>query len=108
VDSVFRTFDEEVTESSREHIVSAGAAGEILSQYYYADGTLLTYDEDYETNAFPLDGMRKVVKRICLAGGINKAESILAAAHAGYYTILLTDSLTARRLYELVRSEIMK
>ena len=75
---------------------------------YYADGTLLTYDEDYETNAFPLDGMRKVTRRICLAGGIQKAESMLAAARAGYYTVLITDSQTARRLYQLVRSEIMK
>jgi hypothetical protein len=82
-----------------------------LQNYWVSIGLpvrLLTYDEDYETNAFPLDGMRKVAKRICLAGGINKAESILAAAHAGYYTVLLTDSLTARRLYELVRSEIMR
>ena len=108
IDASCKAFDEEVSDTSRERLMNSGAAGEILSQYYYADGTLLTYDEDYETNAFPLDGMRKVAKRICLAGGINKAESILAAAHAGYYTVLLTDSLTARRLYELVRSEIMR
>ena len=52
--------------------------------------------------------MKKVAKRICLAGGGNKAESILAAARAGYFTVLVTDSQTARRLYELVRGEIMK
>lgn len=108
IEASCRSFDEEVSDSSRERLMNSGAAGEILSQYYYADGTLLTYDEDYETNAFPLDSMRKVTRRICLAGGIQKAESMLAAARAGYYTVLITDSQTARRLYQLVRSEIMK
>ena len=108
IEASCKAFDEEVSDTSRERLMNAGAAGEILSQYYYADGTLLTYDESYETYAFPLDSMKKVAKRICLAGGINKAESILAAARAGYYTVLVTDSQTARRLYELLCSEIMK
>jgi DNA-binding transcriptional regulator LsrR (DeoR family) len=33
---------------------------------------------------------------------------MLAAARAVYYTVLITDSQTARRLYQLVRNEIMK
>jgi len=108
IDASCKAFDEEVSDTSRERLMNSGAAGEILSQYYYADGTLLTYDESYETNAFPLDGMNRVARRICLAGGGNKAESLLAAARAGYFTTLVTDSQTARRLYQLVRSEIMK
>ena len=108
IDASCKAFDEEVSDASRERLLGSGAAGEILSQYYYADGSLLTYDESYETNAFPLDCMDNVRRRICLAGGGNKAESILAAAHAGYFTVLVTDSQTARRLYELVRGEIMK
>ena len=108
IDASCKAFDEEVSDTSRERLMNSGAAGEILSQYYYADGTLMTYDESYETNAFPLDGMNRVARRICLAGGGNKAESLLAAARAGYFTTLVTDSQTARRLYQLVRSEIMK
>ena len=108
IEASLRAFDEEVSETSRERLMNAGAAGEILSQYFYADGTLLTYDESYETNAFPLDSMKRVAKRICLAGGTDKAESMLAAARAGYYTVLVTDSQTAHRLYQLMRSEIIK
>ena len=108
IDASCKAFDEEVSDASRERLMNSNAAGEILSQYFYADGNLLTYDESYETNAFPLDSMKNVEKRICLAGGANKAESILAAARAGYYTVLVTDSACARRLYHLLRSEIME
>lgn len=108
VDSVFRTFDEEVTESSREHIVSAGAAGEILSQYYFEDGSLLPPDESYVINAFPLEKLKTVPKTICLSGGVQKAGAILAAARAGYFRILITDSVTARELYNRLRREIIQ
>lgn len=108
IDASCKAFDEEVSDASRERLMNSGAAGEILSQYFYTDGSLLTYDESYETNAFPLTSMEHVKKRICLAGGANKAESILAAARAGYYTVLVTDSAAARKLYHLVRSEVME
>jgi len=108
IEASCRFFDEEVPDASRERLMNSGAAGEILSQYFYADGHLLTYDESYETNAFPLDGMPGVRRRICLAGGVGKAESILAAARAGYITVLVTDTETARKLYHLVRSELMQ
>ena len=108
IDASCKAFDEEVSDDSRERLLASGAVGEILSQYYYTDGSLLTYDESYETNAFPLDCMKNVPKRICLAGGANKAESILAAARAGFFNILVTDGEAARRLYHLLRDEIME
>ena len=108
IDASCKAFDEEVSEESRERLLRSGAAGEILSQYFAADGSLLTYDESYETNAFPLEDMKNVRQRICLAGGTNKADAILAAARAGFYTVLVTDITAARRLYELVRSDIVQ
>ena len=108
IDAGCKAFDEEVPDASRERLMNSGAAGEILSQYYNADGGLLAYDESYETNAFPLEQMKKVPKRFCIAGGANKAESILSAARAGFYTVLVTDSAAARALYHLVRSEVMQ
>ena len=108
IDASCKAFDEEVSDASRERLMNSGAAGEILSQYFYTDGSQLTYDESYETNAFPLDDMKKVRRRICLAGGANKAESILAAARAGYCTVLISDSMAGRRLYNLVRNEMME
>ena len=108
VDAVFRTFDEEVTESSRAHIVSAGAAGEILSQYYFADGSLLPQDDSYVIHAFPLAKLKAVPRTICISGGLQKAGAILAAARAGYFRTLITDTVTARELYNRLRREMIQ
>ena len=40
---------------------------------------------------------------ICLAGGPEKAESILAAARLHYFDTLVTDSNTALAFYEMCR-----
>lgn len=99
-------FDEEVSDDAMERISRSEVVGDILSQFFFADGSLLAPDESYHTNAFPLEKLPALPRTICLAGGINKAEALLTAARAGYFKILITDSLTAQALYEKIRSEI--
>ena len=99
-------FDDEVSEASLARIEHSGVVGDILSQFFFEDGSLLEADESYYTNALPLERLPELPRTICLAGGQEKTVAILAAARAGYFKILITDTNTAQALYEQIRREI--
>ena len=88
---------------------------ETLGVRFYApgeDGTVvpqrptLTVPDFRRTNrtAFPAGKLRDVPKVICLAGGREKVPALIAAARAGFYNTLVTDSVTAEAIYEGIRS----
>ena len=99
-------FDEEVSASALERISKAGVIGDILSQFFFEDGTLLEQDDSYQMNAFLIENLKPLARTICLAGGPAKTEPILTAARAGFFKILITDTQTAKALYERIRREI--
>jgi len=80
------------------------AIGDILSQFYRSDGSLVPQVPGYELTAFEADKLREVPKVICLAGGRDKVPSLIAAARAGFYNMLVTDSVTAEAIYDAIRS----
>ena len=71
---------------------------------YQADGTLVPEISGYERVAFDAADLRRVRKVICLAGGRDKVPALIAAAKAGYYNMLVTDSVTAEAIYTTIRS----
>lgn len=99
-------FDGEVSGDSRRRIEEADVRGDILSQYFFRDGQLLQTDGSYHTNAFPAGRLKSLPQSICLAGGSHKTEGILAAARAGYFNVLITDTRTAKEMYNRLRSEM--
>ena len=105
-ESGFSLFEEEVSESALTRITRADVVGDILSQFFFEDGTLLTPDESYHTNAYPAARLRTLSRSICLAGGREKVVPLLTAARAGYFKTLITDTRTAHALYEQIRREI--
>ena len=82
----------------------AQAAGDVLTQYFQADGSLIPDIPGYERIAFDASVLRQVRKVICLAGGRDKVTALIAAAKAGYYNMLVTDSVTAEAIYDAIRS----
>ena len=80
------------------------AVGDILRPFFQTDGTLVPDLPGYERTAFAAAKLRDVPKVICLAGGKEKVPALIAAARAGYYNILVTDSVTAEAIYESIRS----
>ena len=78
----------------------------MLAQFFYKDGTPLDLQEYYRQTAFSIEKLANVPKTICLAGGADKVDAIYAGAKAGFFKTLVTDSVTARLLYEKIRRQI--
>ena len=85
-------------------LVANHAIGDVLSQFFRADGTLVPELPGFERTAFPAERLREVPKVICLAGGLEKVPALITAARAGFYNTLVTDSVTAEAIYEGIRS----
>ena len=85
----------EVSQKYRQIIESSNTVGDILSQFFYDDGTVFDLKPDYEQISYPIQNLRNINKVICLAGGAAKANGIIAAARNGFFDILITDSVTA-------------
>ena len=101
---VRRFFVSEVSPRFASQLRENGAVGDVLSQFYREDGSLVPEAPGYERTVFDAEALRRVPKVICLAGGAGKASSLVAAARAGYYNTLVTDSVTAGAIYETLRS----
>jgi len=95
----------ELPGSMRDALRDSGAVGDILGQFFLADGSVVDIGDGYERLSFDLARLRALKRVLCLAGGPDKAAGIAAAARAGYITDLYTDEATARALYELVSGD---
>lgn len=97
-------FITEVTTRSPERILLSQAVGDVLTHFFRADGTLVPEISGYERVTFDAASLRQVPKVICLAGGRDKVPALIAAARAGFYNMLVTDSVTAEAIYDTIRS----
>lgn len=90
----------ELSRKYEEIIAGTNTLGDILSQFFYTDGTVFNLKPDYEQVSFPIQRLRNINKVICLAGGAAKTDGIIAAARNGFFNILVTDSVTAKIILE--------
>ena len=74
------------------------AAGDVCTTYFGDDGQPLLFDGSDRVISTGLDVLRRVPVVIAVAAGQEKVTSIVAAASAGWFTHLVTDSLTATAL----------
>ena len=83
-----------------------GMVGDISLQYFNAEGDGSPFrDFNSRVAGLPLEKLRLVPKKICIAAGREKAAAIRAAIRGGYVNILVTDTECARALIE-AESEI--
>lgn len=75
-----------------------GAAGDVASRFYDAEGVPVRFEGVDRIVATPLERFRELPHCIAVATGEDKVPSILAAARAGYFTDLVTDAETATAL----------
>lgn len=99
-------FVEELGEDYAQQISGSAVVGDILAQFFFEDGSGLDLQERYRQTAFSIEKLHKIPKTICLAGGPEKVDAIYAGAKAGFFKTLVTDSVTARLLYEKIRRQI--
>ncbi len=81
-------------------LLNKGAVGESFGYYFNEQGEII-----YSTTSVGLDlkDLHKIDKVIAVAGGVEKAEAILAAVSPEYQDILICDENTARKIINLRR-----
>jgi DNA-binding transcriptional regulator LsrR (DeoR family) len=88
-----------ITHEDRRWLREEGAVGDVIGHFLDVQGRLVTAATDLLTPiCLGLDQLRAIPERICMAGGPDKHDMLLATVRAGLMTRLLTDERTAERL----------
>ncbi len=85
-------------QSEIDAYVAQGAVGVIIGRFIDADGHATTGELDSRMVGISLDELRQMPSRICVAGGAQKIDAMLATLKGGYATHLVTDTATAEAL----------
>lgn len=92
-----------ITEFSDEYIRKVsqkGICADILAQFFYQSGEIFDLDDSYDHVAYDIKSLKTLKSVICLAGGTDKVTGIITAAKCGFIKTLITDSMTARLIFE--------
>jgi deoxyribonucleoside regulator len=79
--------------------------GDVCARYFDIAGHFVEDEEYKRIIGIPVESLRAIKKIICVAGGIEKAYSLLGALKAGLITILVTDEQTATAVMEAKRED---
>jgi DNA-binding transcriptional regulator LsrR (DeoR family) len=85
-----------------------GAVGEICLRYFDAGGKEMKHQIEERVISIDAKTMKKIPRRIAVAGGERKLEAIRAAIEGGWVNVLITDAETARNLLEAPRLNMRK
>ncbi|MDD2235290.1 MAG: sugar-binding domain-containing protein [Desulfitobacteriaceae bacterium] len=94
-----------ISEFSDEYIgkiTNKGICGDILAQFFFPDGKIYDIEDSYDHVSFDIRKLKGIRSVICLAGGAEKVNGIITAAKAGFIKTLITDSITAGLIFELL------
>jgi DNA-binding transcriptional regulator LsrR (DeoR family) len=84
-----------------EQIRASGAVGDIAGSHFSAHGQFVCSEFYERLVTIRFDDLIHIPIRLAVAGGSGKIEPILGALRGGLVNVLVTDSLTARRVLEL-------
>ncbi|HEU4908372.1 MAG TPA: sugar-binding transcriptional regulator [Propionibacteriaceae bacterium] len=88
----------DLAEQDRLH--AAGAVGDVCQRFFDAAGKLVPSDLDGRVVGIDADTLRRIPRRIGIAGGQSKHSAIQAAVLGGWINVLLTDTGTASALLQ--------
>ncbi len=77
-----------------------GAVGDICLRFFDADGAAVHTSVDDRVVGIELEQLRRVPRRVGVAGGAGKHAAIRASLLGGWINVLITDLEEARRLVE--------
>lgn len=96
----------EASAEYNERLITSGTVGDILANFFFEDGSLFDTSKYYLQISMEPEALKKLKTVICIAGGFNKVEGLIAAARSQYYNVLVSDTNTARLI--LARLENQK
>jgi len=83
-------------DAGMQHACYHDAVGSLVGRFISARGEPVIGPMHDRTIGLDLDELRRIPKRIAVAGGMDKVGAILAALRGGYVNILVTDIATGR------------
>jgi DNA-binding transcriptional regulator LsrR (DeoR family) len=86
---------------STDELAELGAVGDILGQFYNADGRLLDHPLNLRAIALPLSELSRIPTVVLASGGQNKIPAIAAALRARFGSVIICDEDTARAARDL-------
>lgn len=87
-----------MTPREMTYIRSQSGAGDILGQFYNADGEKLHALHHDRLIGISLSSLQNMKHVIGVAGGLEKVDAIYGALKGGYIHTLITDEMTALSL----------
>jgi DNA-binding transcriptional regulator LsrR (DeoR family) len=87
--------------ADQDRLHAAGAVGDICQRFFDSAGSLVPSDLDDRVVGIDADTLRRVPRRIGIAGGESKRTAIHAAVIGGWVNVLITDTGTAAALRQL-------
>jgi DNA-binding transcriptional regulator LsrR (DeoR family) len=87
-----------VDPADQDRLLAAGAVGDVCQRYFDSAGVLVRSDLDDRVVGIHPDGLRRIPRRVGIAGGDSKHAAIHAALSGGWVNVLLTDTGTAESL----------
>lgn len=85
-------------EKTIDEVVKDGAIGVLIGRFIDENGNEVVSPSDDRMIGISLAELKAVPFRLCVAGGSQKTECILAALNGGFATDLVTDQATAERI----------
>jgi DNA-binding transcriptional regulator LsrR (DeoR family) len=84
--------------ADQDRLHAAGAVGDICLRFFDSAGDLVPSDLDDRVVGIDAHTLRKIPRRIGIAGGESKHQAIHAAVVGGWINVLVTDTVTAAAL----------
>jgi DNA-binding transcriptional regulator LsrR (DeoR family) len=84
----------------QDRLHAAGAVGDVCQRFFDTAGNLVRSDLDDRVVGIDADTLRKLPRRIGIAGGQSKHKAIHAAVSGGWVNVLITDTGTAAALIQ--------
>ena len=90
-----------INEELFDDFVADGVVGDIALQFFDKDGSIEKFNSFNKlVSGMPMDKLKKIRRRIGVATGKLKAESVVGAIKGGFVNILIVDSDCAKALLD--------
>lgn len=89
-----------LSEKERKDLTRLGAVGDVCMRYFDKEGKSLKTNLDKRIIGIQADQLKKISRRVAVAGGSRKFKAIKAALDGGWVNVLITDYKTAKKLAE--------
>jgi len=89
-----------LSEKERKDLTRLGAVGDVCMRYFDEEGKSLKTNLDKRIIGIQADQLKKISRRVAVAGGSRKFKAIKAALDGGWVNVLITDYKTAKKLAE--------